>query len=71
VTAVMVTAFDALHVGDGIYALQVGAYLTAAAVPGLLNGVLEFSSDAGATWHSGISVTATVKLVLGTVTVSA
>ena len=71
VTAVMVTAFDALHVGDGVYALQVGAYLTAAAVPGLLNGVIEFSDDAGATWHSGISVTATVKLVLGTVTVSA
>ncbi len=71
VTAVMVTAFDALHVGDGIYALQVGAYLTAAAVPGLLNGVLEFSSDAGATWHSSLSVIATVKLVLGTVTVTA
>ena len=71
VEAVMTEVFDALGMGDGVYALQVGAYLTATAVPGLLNGVLEFSTDAGATWHSGISVIATVKLVLGTVTVSA
>lgn len=71
VTAVMVTAFDALHVGDGIYALQVGAYLTSDAVPGLLNGTLEFSADAGATWHTSITVIATVKLILGTVTVAA
>lgn len=69
--AVLATVFDALHVGDGIYALQVGAYLTSESMPGLLNGVLEFSVDAGATWHSGISVIATVKLVLGVVTVSA